>query len=128
MKTIIIIIIIQLFVINAFSQKDSGDEWTHDTVTFEKPCQYLEIGNSANNIWQIGVPQKTFFNSSYSLPNAIVTDTLNNYPINNYSYFDLYIGEFNFPYYYSQMCFEMKHKFDTDTLQFLMIKGKYGII
>lgn len=37
-------------------------------------------------IWQIGEPQKTVFNSAYTLPNALVTDTVNPYPVNTYAY------------------------------------------
>ena len=40
-----------------------------------------------NNIWQIGRPRKSFFDSAYSFPNAIITDTINPYPINNISRF-----------------------------------------
>lgn len=37
--------------------------------------------------WQIGRPQKSTFDSASSYPNAIVTDTLNPYPVNDTSYF-----------------------------------------
>ena len=51
--------------------------------------QYNDFENNLNldividttipgNIWQIGQPQKVSFNSAYSVPNAIVTDTSNN--------------------------------------------------
>lgn len=42
-----------------------------------------------HNIWQIGKPNKRVFTSALSLPNAIVTDTLNPYPINDTSVFVL---------------------------------------
>lgn len=42
-----------------------------------------------NNIWQIGTPQKTLFTSASSFPNAIVTDTINPYPVNDTSVFVL---------------------------------------
>jgi len=38
-----------------------------------------------NNIWQIGEPQKTVFNSARSIPNALVTDTINPYADTNLS-------------------------------------------
>ena len=40
-----------------------------------------------SNIWQIGKPSKTLFNKAATLPNALVTDTLNTYPKNNKSTF-----------------------------------------
>lgn len=37
------------------------------------------------NLWQIGWPQKLLFDNAASPSNAIVTDTIHPYPINNYS-------------------------------------------
>ncbi|MEQ1734208.1 MAG: T9SS type A sorting domain-containing protein, partial [Bacteroidia bacterium] len=42
---------------------------------------------NVSNIWQIGKPNKIIFNNASTLPNAIVTDTVNNYPVNNSSIF-----------------------------------------
>lgn len=39
------------------------------------------------NLWQIGHPQKSLFDSAASPLNAIITDTIHPYPINNYSVF-----------------------------------------
>jgi len=36
-------------------------------------------------IWQIGLPAKPFFDTAYSTPNAIMTDTALPYPVNNVS-------------------------------------------
>mgnify|MGYP001243312470 CR=1 FL=1 len=41
--------------------------------------------NNIDNIWQVGTPNKTIFDSAYTVPNALVTDTINTYPINNTS-------------------------------------------
>lgn len=68
----------------------------------------------ANNLWQIGKPQKTYFNSSYSFPNAIMTDTINSYSINNISEFTIktptYMGG------WGGIVMDFKHKYDTDSL------------
>ena len=50
---------------------------------------YLTIDSISNpdNSWQIGKPNKSFFTEAYSLPNAIVTDTVNSYPMNDSSSF-----------------------------------------
>ncbi len=45
-----------------------------------------------NNIWEIGAPGKILFNSAYSSPLALVTDTMNAYPINNTSSFTFTIA------------------------------------
>ena len=70
---------------------------------------------SPNNIWQIGQPQKTFFNSAYTFPNAIVTDTINTYPINNTSVFIVKTPTYMGPM--GGVVMQFHHKFDTDTLQ-----------
>jgi len=61
---------------------------TADSCNFETPCT-LVVMDSASGIWQIGPPQKAIFDSAYSLPNALVTDTLNTYPVNQECYFDV---------------------------------------
>lgn len=68
--------------------------------------------NVIGNAWQIGTPQKTLFDSAYSAPNALVTDTLNGYPTENYSttYMSLVVAE-------GLMWFYFVHKYDTDTLE-----------
>jgi hypothetical protein len=49
----------------------------------------IDAVSNSSNIWQIGVPDKAFFDSAYSLTHAIVTDTLNPYPVNDTSSFIL---------------------------------------
>jgi len=91
-------------------------------INFEDPAPDVNIPAASGNTWQIGPPQKTFFNAAYSVPNAIVTDTLGYYPANNHSCFDLYVGKFNmggpFSWYFPDDIFiDFRHKFDTDTLK-----------
>jgi len=115
MKNLFLLLTISLTTIQSFAQ---WTEFVWDTITFEEPYEYLVIDTSSQNIWQIGEPNKIFFDSAFSITNAIVTDTLNYYPFNNNSYFDLKIGEFNYNIYYEYDIFiEIKHKFDTDTLK-----------
>ncbi len=115
MKKLYVLISILLLALQTFAQ---FTEFNWDTITFETENLYIDIDTSSQNIWQIGTPSKTFFDSAFSANNAIVTDTLNNYPINNHSYFDLRLGYFNCPDYISHSTFfEIKHKFDTDTLK-----------
>jgi len=68
---------------------------TQNLITFDNNQNLFRIRIDTtipNNIWQIGKPQKATFTSAYSLPNAIVTDTINTYPINNISVFYLGTG------------------------------------
>lgn len=49
----------------------------------------ITFGNDTNNIWHVGPPQKTLFDSASTQPNAIVTDTIQTYPSNDTSQFYL---------------------------------------
>ena len=51
----------------------------------------IELDSSSSNIWQIGRPQKTIFDSAATLPNVIITDSINSYPVNNTSSFTFYV-------------------------------------
>jgi hypothetical protein len=52
-------------------------------------AQFIIDTSHHHNSWQIGKPQKTTFDSAYSYPNAIVTDTLNSYPKSDTSVFTI---------------------------------------
>jgi hypothetical protein len=86
-------------------------------ISFEEPSSFIQIGMSGQNIWQIGPPQKTIFNQAYTVPNAMVTDIMSPYPVDNHSYFDLCIGAFNNQMYPYDIFIDFRHKYDTDTLQ-----------
>ncbi len=49
--------------------------------------------DSLDSIWQIGVPQKTHLDSAYSLPYALITDTINTYGPNLNSSFIVKLDE-----------------------------------
>lgn len=95
-----------------------GDSTIWNVINFDSTINYIHIDTSAQNLWQIGPPQKTIFNSAYSPPNVIITDTVNNYPTNNHSWFDLYVGNFNFSGMYpDDIFFDFRYKIDSDTLK-----------
>jgi hypothetical protein len=71
----------------------------------------LEVDTmNQDNIWQIGSPQKVLFNQANSQPNVIITDTINNYPINDTSSFIVRYNSFNCPIVFG------KYSVDTDSL------------
>ena len=118
-KTLLLLVVLHL---SLFLSAQSEELATFDTITFENPLPfYFTNDTSGQNIWQIGTPQKVFFDSAFSAPNAIVTDTDGFYPENNLSWFQLELTRFTFddPYYWGSddIFFEIKHKFDTDTLK-----------
>lgn len=49
----------------------------------------IDTINFPDNIWQVGRPQKPFFNNASSPTHAILTDTINAYPVNNHSVFTI---------------------------------------
>lgn len=87
MKTLITIFSFLFIVNSVFGQSDY-------TIDFDSPNSLnnriiIDTISNPNNVWQIGVPDKTIFDSAYSLTHAIVTDTINPYPSNDTSSFIL---------------------------------------
>lgn len=56
-----------------------------DTIPGE--ALFVDLDTSSANVWQIGRPGKVIFNSAATQPNALVTDTILPYPVNNTSRF-----------------------------------------
>jgi hypothetical protein len=122
MKTnLILFSILIMFVLGVKGQdynfKNPGDTIPPITViSFDEPTQYITILPLQNNIWEIGGPHKTFFNAPYTPPNVIVTDTINDYPVNNLSTFELITGVFNHPNGWN-LFIDFRHKYDCDSLK-----------
>ncbi len=55
--------------------------------TIPEKSLLVEIDSTEGNIWQIGPPQKTIFNAAATVPNVLVTDTINSIPNNDSSSF-----------------------------------------
>ncbi|UTW66823.1 T9SS type A sorting domain-containing protein [bacterium SCSIO 12643] len=92
-------------------------QWT-SPINFED-SNYLDLIiidtlSNPNNIWQIGKPQKVLFDSAQTSPNAIITDTVNTYPINDTSSFYLWHTNHLTPYNWPALLFN--YKIDSDSL------------
>ncbi len=74
--------------------------------------KYFYIDSTqSGNIWKLGTPTKAVFDSAYTPPLALVTDTVNTYPNNNTSSFSFIVWtNCNWSAVY------FMHRFDTDTL------------
>lgn len=59
---------------------DGADTLAHSFIA-------IHLDTAAENIWQIGPPQKMLFDTANSLPNVLITDTINTYPNSNTSRF-----------------------------------------
>jgi hypothetical protein len=92
MKKLILLFISALLAINIQSQvycfgMAEPQEFNFDGgLPWEYFLQFDTLSNP-DNIWQIGSPQKVLINEAYSLPNVIITDTENPYPVNDTSSF-----------------------------------------
>jgi hypothetical protein len=97
-----------------------------DTIDFEGSLLQIEIDTSyADNIWQIGQPNKAIFDSAYSVPFAMITDTVDYYPTSNQSSFILKVELDG-----SDRVVSFKHKFDTDSARdggFVEVSFNQGI-
>jgi hypothetical protein len=99
------------------------EEWQID---FESPDSqtsriWIDTISNPNNVWHIGAPNKTNFTSAYSVPNAIVTDTMNTVPPNDTStfYLEHVIGIFNFDY-----SLQFRYRLDGDESDIAKIEVK----
>lgn len=85
---------------------------------FEGDWNWLEVkidSTLPGNRWMIGQPQKVIFDSAFSRPNAIVTDTMLPYPSGQRSVFQVRLPlEQYFAYPYFVLYFY--HKIDADSL------------
>jgi len=91
-----------------------GDLLITDTLETTPLHPWIDIPNPTLNLWQVGIPQKPFFNAAYQNGTPILTDTINFYPVSVDQYFyitlpvyDSLYGEVNLSFY---------HKYDTDSL------------
>ncbi len=110
--------LLMLFCSGAFSQIQPYRGITDEEFcTFDTICDFLIQDTSLTNIWQIAKPIKPFFNSAYSAPNAILTDSVNDYPVNNLSYFDIRFAPHDYFFLGMSYVISIKHKFETDTLK-----------
>lgn len=118
MKTSLPVLIITFCLIMLSNRANAQSDT--DLVSFEIPSLEIVIDTAGGNLWQIGEPQKTFFNSAFAGTKAILTDTVNYYPANDTSAFIYIIRN---PYTQTcETCMEFWHKYDMDTA------GDAGII
>ena len=78
-----------------------------DSCNFNSGCSLIIIDTSAQNIWQQGISNKSFFGNT----KGIFTDSTHVYPIGNHSIFTLYFTNIN----WGNLIFQFDHKFETDS-------------
>lgn len=105
--TVLLILIVRSSTAQFYTQYFDGA----DTNVYQSIL--IDIAPDSSNVWQIGTPQKIIFDSAATLPNAIVTDTINFYPTNDTSRFIAKIL-MSFPPW-GIFALQWKQKLDMDT-------------
>lgn len=81
-RKLLLLILLVITASSARSQMTRYSQYFEGTATIT-----INLDTASENIWQIGRPQKTIFDSAHTTPNVLVTDTVNTYPPNNTSIF-----------------------------------------
>lgn len=89
MKKIILAISGILF--SLFSNGQELAQYFDGADTIPSETLLIEFDTSATNIWQVGPPQKIIFDAASTVPNVLVTDTINTYPDSITSSFQFFI-------------------------------------
>jgi hypothetical protein len=89
MRKLLISILLIPIAASVFGQFGQDNYILYFDTALEMQHLKINVSSHSKNIWQVGPPQKTVFKSAYSLPNVIVTDTINPYPINDTSVFTI---------------------------------------
>jgi hypothetical protein len=109
------IILLCFCTVNLKAQIDYG--WYVNPVfqcDFETTCPKINLHPEVPyNLWQVGIPSKTVFDSAYSPQRALVTDTSNTYPMGNDSWFDVKLW---IPWEFTNPLVSFYHKWDMDSL------------
>lgn len=116
--------LLTLIGVGAFAQYSIYETFEYPYDSY-RPSFYIDTVNCTNNLWQIGKPQKVVFDSAYSYPNAIVTDTLNYYPPNDTSIFYLRAGGM----YHGLLSIVFRYKLNIDSLSMARfeVSGDLGV-
>lgn len=119
MKNILLSISLSLIAVTSYGQPSWG-------VSFDVPLFLDRVVRDTltnpNCIWQVGQPNKAVFTSAHSVPNAIVTDTLNHVPANDTSVFYLKHERDNFSQPFHVFVLHFWYQMDGDSTDFGIIE------
>lgn len=111
MKKIYLTISILFLAIDYSIAQPSFNQYFDGADTSATNSIIIMLDTSSSNIWQIGKPQKIIFDSAATFPNALVTDTINNYPDSNVSRFTFKIVPW---FNWGILALQWKQKLDMD--------------
>lgn len=110
MKTVSLLL--GLFFCSVLLQAQSLSQYFDGADTSAWNSLIIELDDDPANIWHIGQPQKTVFDSAATLPNAILTDSTHPYPKNSNSSFSFKIQPDFFQW--GILALQWKQKLDMD--------------
>lgn len=113
------IVFLFLFAITISTTSSSQSRTVYnDCFLFETSDTIFSIDTSGQTLWQICSPDKVLFDSSYSYPLSIITDSINPYPSNESSYFTITYGPPipGQPLSIRYIEVTLLHRFQTDSL------------
>ena len=93
-----------------------GDLIFEDTLDFSPQHSWIVIDNPTTNIWEIGKPDKVFFNAALTGSSSLLTDYVDFYTCNRNDYFYITIPWSFSENFWGEGILSFYHKFDTDTL------------
>ncbi len=104
-------LILSVYITNVCAQIKTQYFDGNDTIPFLTVP--IVIDSNINNSWQVGPPMKAKFNSASTLPNALITDTINNYKPNDSSYFSFGIDRTFF--FWGVLAIQWNQKLDFES-------------
>jgi len=108
-------LLILSFTVRAQITQTYGNLIFEDTLDLKPQSNWIIIPDSSSNLWEIGMPDKAYFNAAHTSDYAIMTDTNDFYTSGCNDYFYLSIP-YPQPDWWGEGILSFYHKFDTDTL------------
>lgn len=118
MKKIFILLFIVIFNFPTILKSQYQTQYFDGNDTSIYNSIFIDYGSDTiGNIWQIGKPQKSIFNSASTAPNVLITDTINTYPNNDTSSFIIHLTNEELEWQWRGVfAFHWQQKLDIDTL------------
>jgi len=113
--TLITLLFLLSFSVQAQLTQALGNLIFADTLDLRPTSNWIIIPDAASNIWEIGMPDKVYFDAAHTTDYAIMTDTNDYYPMGCNDFFYISIP-YPQSFFFGEGILSFYHKFDTDTL------------
>ncbi|MBZ0100223.1 MAG: hypothetical protein K8F30_14170, partial [Taibaiella sp.] len=114
-KKLLLLTLLAFALNHANAQWDTRRQYFDGADTISTQTIAVHFDTASTNVWQIGPPQKTLFDSAATLSNALVTDTINTYPTDNVSRFIIGFKTSDWFINLYKVAFRWTQKLDLDT-------------